>query len=166
MQVRVLPPAFFIGMTMRLIDCGDDVWLGDFQACNSYLPEFDLGIHVWRNANLGENRVCKFARDVIEKRTTGNLVVYFQETHPLSDAHVSIDSIVEYAQQQGRLLAHCAAGASRGPTMCVLAKVARGVEPFKAIDDVTRALYKCGERSIWGHNAFRDIINFAGKRQK
>lgn len=145
---------------MRLVDCGDGVWLGDYIACDVSIHEFDLGVHVWRNTNLKEDRVCRFARDVIEGRTKGNLIVYFQENHPLRDAHVPLQNIVEYSRQPGRLLAHCAAGASRGPTMAVIAKVARGCDPLLAIMEVTRALYCCGEVSPWGHPALRDIIEY------
>ncbi len=144
---------------MRLIECSKGVWVGDFEACNAHLPEFALGIHVWKPQNIAENRVCKHARRAINGEKGVHLVVTYSEGEPLSLAAVSIDSITKYARQPGKILCHCAAGASRGPTMAVLAMAARGMDPFKAIEIASRSLHLVGERCLWGNQGLTSICD-------
>ncbi len=151
---------------MRLVDCGDDVWLGDFQACDAHLTEFDLAIHIWRPTNEREGRLCQVTRDSRTGKNTSQLVLLYREGEPLSKASISIDEIAAYARRPGKLLAHCAAGAYRGPTLAILAKVARGCDPFTATADVARALHTVGEGNLFGNHGVKAIYDFAVKQKE
>lgn len=123
---------------MHFADLGNNVWIGDFKSCNKHLKEFDLSIHIWRDENITENRVCRRFKDGIDH----GIVVKYREADPIKTMSLSLRDIANYASQDGRLLIHCAGGVCRSATLCLVAKMARGRNRYKAIADIYSGMWE------------------------
>lgn len=108
---------------MHFTNVGDNVWVGDFKSCNAYLKDFPLSIHIWRESNRGENRLCQ---RVLGGEPGEGLSVKWREGEPLSALSLPFETIMQYASRQGRLLIHCAGGVCRSTTLAVAPKIVRG----------------------------------------
>ena len=149
---------------INLADCGDDVWVGDFRACDATpLEAIPLRVHVWRPENLADGRICRCCREVATGVAVHHLVLTYREGEPLANIPVPLDRIVAYCRRPGDLLAHCSAGSVRGPTLAVLAKVARGVPFGKAVEDVMRAA-STYDANVFGNGGLVSIFASAGTR--
>lgn len=142
---------------MNLADCGDGVWVGDYLACDNRLADFDRAVHVFSLINVREGRLCRCSREVFEHRAAHHLVVMYTENMPLASASVPLDRIMDYCRHSGSILCHCAAGSVRGPTMAVVAKVARGVPLGRAMEDVVRAAATYNSHPL-GNAGLRSLI--------
>lgn len=125
-------------MHYHLTDVGTNVWVGDFLSCNDRLHDFDLSIHIWRNANVGENRICNRVKNNLDK----GIVVKYRENDPLHTMSVPIRDVVQYASQEGKLLVHCAGGVCRSTTLALIAKMARGCDKYQAISDIYKGTWE------------------------
>jgi hypothetical protein len=122
---------------MRFLELARDIWIGDRHACDGFGPDFPSVIHVWSDPDLYAGRVCRCLK---ESRGWGFPVKYI-EGYKLAEADRSIDDVARYARRYGQLLIHCAACVCRAPTFGVIALVARGMEPFAAIELVYRKMW-------------------------
>jgi hypothetical protein len=122
---------------MRFAPVGCDVYCGDYLSCNARVAEFPLGLHIWSDLNKREDRVC---RSVTEGRAHG-LSIQYTEAKSLSTMSVPVVEVLNYAAQPGRLLTHCSGGSCRGPTLSVLALIARGRRPHAAVRDVLTGVW-------------------------
>jgi protein-tyrosine phosphatase len=123
---------------MRVTDCGHGVWLGDRFACNEKHGEFDRIIHIWREASFDEH-TCLFVKNH-QRIQAKDFVMRFYEHGSFGQGDRPIPDIAAFAAVPGKLLVHCAGGAVRSSTVAVLAKAARGCDPFLALADVARAM--------------------------
>lgn len=142
---------------MHYTNIGDDVWLGDYKSCNAHLQDFPLSIHLWRETNRHENRLC----ERVKNNTSNGLAVYWREGEPLDTLSVPFPSIMNYASRSGNLLIHCAGGVCRSPTIAVAVKVARGTNRYQAIADVYRGMWE-GYRQTpeFYHKIFNDMFKW------
>lgn len=122
---------------MRLIAVGDDVWVGDYVACDERGLTFPLAIHGWKAANIAEGRICACLRG----SGGWGLPVRLEEGRQVGSWDRTLDAIGNYARRPGKLLAHCAGGAYRGPTLALVAKIARGRPPLEAVLDIYQAMW-------------------------
>lgn len=123
-------------MAANLATIGHDVWVGNFAACDARGQEFAGTIHIYRD-ETDPTGVCKH---VLGKQA-GGLVVRYREGDPLDSMSVPVAEVIAYARRPGTILAHCAAGMCRGPTLAILAVMARGGDPHEAIAAVSRGLW-------------------------
>jgi hypothetical protein len=119
----------------KLAPVGDDIWVGNFMACEANLDTFPRSIHIWHPWHAPQ-WIC---RNVTENQGRG-LNVAYREHESLSNASIDPASIAAYARTPGRLLIHCAAGGCRGPTIAVLAKVARGKTVVEAQVEIRKGM--------------------------
>lgn len=148
-------------MNLAYVDA--DVWVGGKDACGATEAglhlRFDRVIHIWR-----EDQATSGCWTVLN-RAYGprDLLVKYTENQSLSFSDTTPDLIAAFARQPGRLLVHCWGGVCRGPTVAVLALVARGVEYGRAVGDVARAVAGYGGEPF-GNVALRDIARWAGSQ--
>lgn len=128
--------------------CGNDVWVGNFAMCDERHTGFDRIIHVHHELSPTPGR-CK----AFEAQGPGGLFVRYVDGTSLSAAEIAnpldyekrgaqnVPIIAGFASKPGRLLCHCAAGLCRGPTMAIIAKIARGCTPWQAAHDVSQAMW-------------------------
>ena len=98
---------------------GDGVYLTSAKGCRT---GFDLTIHISKDEDRRLRKVCDaggFAGD-------RHLHVDLCEEAPLSAMTPGLETVAEYCRRPGTLLIHCVAGINRGPTLAILAKLARG----------------------------------------
>lgn len=140
---------------MSIAAVGNNVWVGNFQACNEHASEFPLSIHIWYGPAGDMSGVCDcilFHRDVFD--------VTYSDNEPMRSASQQMESIVEYARQPGKLLVHCAAGICRAPTVAVLCKVARGCTPWQAMHDVAAGMWLAYRHApSFGYRPLNEIFN-------
>jgi hypothetical protein len=148
---------------MNLADCGDGVWVGNYFACDA--GGFDLTLHAWRPENLADGRICRCCREVATGVAVHHLVLTYREGESLARIPVPIDGIAAHARRPGRLLAHCAGGSVRGPTLAVMAKVARGVAFGRAVEDVMRAASSYDE-NVFGNAGLVSIFRFGAAQPR
>ena len=114
---------------MIAVGVSNGVSVGDFEWCNANGEHYPNVIHVWKPENLTERRACQC---VVTGQGNG-LRIRYAEGDSLGTIDVPLSEIIAYARRPGDLYVHCAAGACRGPTIALLAMVARGVDPFQAL---------------------------------
>lgn len=124
-------------MAANLAPIGHDVWVGNYAACDIGGPSFDRIIHIYRD-DADQTGVCKH----VLGQQAGGLVIRYCEGDPLESMSVPVAEVIAYARRPGRLLSHCAAGMCRGPTLGILAVMARGGDPHEAIGAVSRGLWR------------------------
>ena len=120
----------------QFADLGNDVWLGNFDACNRYLKDFDLAIHVWHPDQPG---FCNHLLRSESQKQSGGLKILYKEASPLSKD--TLAAVYKYAKTDGKLFVHCSAGLSRSATFAIVCKAARGCDPFKALEEISRAMW-------------------------
>jgi hypothetical protein len=122
---------------VRFAPVGCDVWCGDWMACNARIAEFPLAVHIWSDLNKQEGRVCR----CVAGECPGGLSVRYTEAHSLNTMSVTSAEFMSYCAKPGKLLCHCAGGACRSTTLCVLALIARGRRPHAAVRDVLTGVW-------------------------
>jgi hypothetical protein len=127
-------------MNVRLYECGSDIVVGNSIACNEHVAAFPRSIHIWRPSDITRGWACR--RNAAA--TGDGLALCWREGESPTDLAWSLADAIAYAREPGRLFIHCVAGHCRSPHMAVLALAARGVDPYRAIGDVTRAAYNSG----------------------
>lgn len=133
--------------------CGDGVWVGNAEMCDQRRRQFDLTIHVHHERSPTPGR-CKAFDSGAGGEITKDLFVRYVDGSSLSTAEIytgapqsfvqgapALQTIAAFARRDGRILCHCAAGLCRGPTMAILAKIARGCTPWQAMHDVSQAMW-------------------------
>jgi len=120
------------------VDVGNGVHAGTFTWCNSHGATYPNVIHIWKPENLTEHRACQC---VVTGQGNG-LRVCYAEGQPIGSIDVPGTELIAYMRRPGNLLVHCAAGACRGPTITLLALIARGVEPGDAFSAIYRGYWQ------------------------
>lgn len=131
---------------MQLAPVGNDVWVGNFEACNATLGQFHQSIHVWHDYQNGNWR----CNECLDPKGRG-LIVRYCDGESLATIE-NLDRLISSCRIPGRLLIHCAMGTYRSPTLAVLAKAVRGCDPFQGMAEVARG--------TWGHYANRQVPFF------
>ena len=90
-------------------------------------------IHVHHGGGRDPGGTC----DAI--RAGAGHVIEYTDCEPLP--RQTIEQVAAVSALGGKLLVHCAFGQCRGPTLALVALVARGVIPWHALHDVTVALW-------------------------
>ena len=131
--------------------CGNGVWVANAETCDQRGGGFDRTIHVHHSQSPTPGRCRAWngagdaARDLFVRYVDGESFSTARDHN--TDSPLSIARIAAFAKPDGRLLCHCAAGLCRGPTMAVLAKIARGCTPWQAMHDVAAAMWLGQQRS-------------------
>lgn len=134
--------------------CGDNVWVGNADFCDERGDKFDVVIHVHHEKSPTPGRCKKFeaptggkAADLFLRYIDGSSLTSIEIGDRLHgklewrSAPQALREIAAYSAHGNRLLCHCAAGLCRGPTMAVIAKVARGCTPWQAMHDVANGMW-------------------------
>lgn len=132
---------------MRLAPVGNDVYLGSFDACDLHGGAFDRVVHLYRNGDLGSGKACRVCQD---RDDTRGLRVFWREGEHVDRLSVPFDTLWDYVRQPGRLLVHCRAGECRSANVALIAKVARGCDPFDGIRDLFKA--------TWDHKRYSPVL--------
>ena len=145
---------------MPIVDCGDGVFVTGAAGCNEGGSRFRRQIHIWHDPQriVDVGGTCAAIK---AGATAGGLVVQYTDGESLAAA-VSLAEVVAYCAAPGDLLIHCAFGQCRGPTLGVLAKVARGAPPLLALQNITAAIWS--QRRIiphWCPIPLAEIFEFA-----
>lgn len=112
----------------RVADCGHGVSVGSQFSCDDRGHEFDRRIHI---QYPDQPPPCRHVRP-------GDLCITAVEKQPLG--FELLDRLAEFARQPGSLYVHCRAGMCRGPTVAVVALVARGLTVGQAMGAVADAM--------------------------
>lgn len=129
------------GPAANIVDVGHGVFIGDFAACDASGDSFPLCVHVGSQLNLTEGRACRVYTGASDRADKG-LSVEWSEGQPLARMSVPLEEVVAYVRRPGNVLIHCAAGACRSPTIALLAKVARGADPWEAVAAIFRRTWE------------------------
>lgn len=129
-------------------EIGANIWVGNFQACDDKHAEFDRVIHLWHPYQKGSG-ICSRTNgrfpDVLSprgfgvERTETDLFICYEDQAPLDEIQSAVWEFVHGTDD--RLLIHCAAGLCRSPTISLLALVARGTPPVKAVESLYSAMW-------------------------
>lgn len=138
----------------KLCDCGDGVWVGSAVACVEQNHKFDRSIHIYRDDT---GSVCPNHGD-----GENSLLVHWREHDPVESVDLMRPSLAEvaaFAKVPGKLLVHCFGGVTRGPSVALAAKIARGCDPAKAGADIRAAFLRDRGHKVWWHeHIVREII--------
>jgi hypothetical protein len=142
---------------MNLACVGHDIFVGNSDACDGSRGDFDRVIHIRYPGQVEGPGLCR-----CREGGPDDLVIEYSDTMSLTTASVPLGRVSEFARQPGTLLIHCAAGICRSPTYAVLAKIARGCDPFDAYRDVPKGLWE-GYRTapLLHHDPLGEILAWA-----
>ncbi len=129
-----------------MIDAGADVFIGGFADCMGATP-FDRKVHIWRNRDVLQKRVCTYPRNGGNSTPVGcttDLSIYWREGDSLASMSVPVDQFIRFVAPPGKLLVHCAGGHCRSVHLAVLAARVRGLDPLDVIDRINRAMFAGG----------------------
>ena len=120
-----------------VVDIGDGIFLSHRDKCPSF-PYRERIIHIWRS-DMPENSCV----DILNGNAKG-LVIHYKDGEPLVNASVDVQTIVDFCAQPPSepLLIHCTVGQTRGPTIALLAKIARGSTPFAAMGTIAEVSWR------------------------
>lgn len=133
------------------------IYIGNYEACDSAQFHFNRVIHIYHESQPG---ICSACGSPSSKR---DLVLNWREHDPISKE--MFDSVWNFvrADEDSRILVHCAAGIGRSAHMSVVALVARGCPLGRAVGLVTEAqLSRYHSRVIpnWDRDNLYQLDNF------
>lgn len=147
---------------MRFADVGDDVWVGDWKACDAHSQGFPLQVHVWKPYNWKERRFCRRCHASTETYAGAGMAVRWEEGQRLAQMSVPVGEVSGYCRQPGKLFVHCAGGICRSTTLCLVAKVSRGRDVFDAVRDMYSRLWDhYGTPPDWRTKTIEDVLKWA-----
>ncbi len=133
----------------NLANVGNNVWVGDYTACDEHSGSFEKVIHVWHLYQKGQG-LCRTLMSGCE-----SFSIMYSDGDPIARASQSLDAVAAFAGGEEKLLVHCAAGLCRGPTFALVAKIARGCDPYLAISDIYRGNHR--DRGVAAQFFFQPI---------
>lgn len=143
---------------MRSANVGDRTYVSDASYCTAFGNTYQNIIHIYRDENLAAGHACKTCLD----GHGPGLRIRWREGEPLAAMSVPLADLIQYARRPGRLLVHCSAGASRSPSLAVVAKVVRGRHPMDAIRDVIDGLRQgTGSFPCFVNTTMESILDWA-----
>jgi len=119
---------------MKPVEIGYNVWVGPKQSCAAAGGEFDRVIHIHRS---DLRQICP----ALAKATRNDFFLDYKDGESLAALGDEFDEVWGFCREPGKLLVHCQAGQTRGPTLAVLALAARGTSPFQALGHVFEAVW-------------------------
>lgn len=122
---------------MQAVDCGKGIFVTGAGGCNEHAAAFARRIHIWGGPGRAGDAGCRYLNEGVPP---GDVALQYVDGESLAAA-VSLDAIADYARRPGPILIHCAAGQCRGPTVGLMAMVARGEVPWHAMHGITAALW-------------------------
>lgn len=146
---------------MRLAHVGEEVWCGDFEACDARADLFDLWVHVWRGRDRDDGQRCR----QVETNSVRGLAVRWSEGQGISDLSVPMDEIAEYMARPGRLLIHCKGGVCRSTALAIVAQALRGRPFWDAIGGVYRGIWRAYRCAYWPEaSTMQTVLEWAEAR--
>lgn len=164
---------------MKCYDVGNNIFISDYEYCNSldllwivnsqFRPEFDKFIHIYRG-DLEKHDVCNVSKFLARNvdwdfHGKAGLGLNVQHGEGQDISHIA-QEVYNYSIGNDKLLIHCAAGQTRGPTLALLAKVARGMSLIGSIGEITDAFRqdpKRGDFPLFHAVPLRSIERFLWK---
>lgn len=126
-------------MRVQVGDCGHGITVGNYLACDS-LRRFDRYVHIWHPYQDGKWH-CQAMASRQDEAPRDLFVEYSDGASLETMVGVTPFTVARFIGITPAVLIHCAHGTYRGPTLAVLALVARGVEILDALDRVNRACW-------------------------
>ncbi len=146
-----------------LADVGDGIAVGTCGACDRLGATFDRVVHVWKPQNVAAGLTCRH----VLGREPGGLAVEWREDQGIADLRPGIAAVADYAAGPGRLLVHCLAGSCRSTALALVAKIARGCDPFDAARDVVRGVYRDrGFMVGWRRETIEEVFAWAAELER
>lgn len=104
---------------MRLAQITNWLYVSGRESCNYSPVEFDKIIHIWRSDKPDHS--CNYQKQ-FPLGDENNLVIDYQDGKELPDYILeSIYDFVKDKKPEDKVLVHCAAGITRGPTIALFA---------------------------------------------
>lgn len=122
-----------------VVDCGDGVFLTKASSCATAVGRFPLSIHIWKSEDLRDESPSGRTCDRVRTGSGAGILVEYREGAMISSMSPDLGTVMKYMASPDSILIHCVAGHYRGPVLAAIAKVARGCDPARAIEQVERA---------------------------